>query len=41
MVVAVNGLLMGITKETGIHMVDIPKDVPEDVLEVPFPVLIA
>jgi hypothetical protein len=40
-VVSANGLLMGVAKETDIHVVDVPEDVPENVPEVPFPVPVA
>jgi hypothetical protein len=39
-VVSANGLLMGVAKETGVHVVD-ALEVPEDVLEMPFPVPVA
>jgi hypothetical protein len=39
-VVSVNGLLIGVAKVTSICVVDAP-EVPEDMLEVPFPVPVA
>jgi hypothetical protein len=39
-VVSVNGLLIGVAKKTGIHVVD-ALEVPEDVPEVPFLVPVA